>query len=164
MFKQALILWKMCWWILMCVENKSAPTATWVFTCVILSTLHIVKSIYLHMHTTQRDVFIILLNAYAYLFILSCSTQEAAGKKNTKKLRLLLSHVRVCCVELYENVKPALLVRQEWLWATWQAHLKASMSLSTFCASPCTRTWAWNFLKASSSSMPEKSISSTTQL
>lgn len=46
----------------------------------------------------------------------------------------------------------------------WQSHLKASMSLSTFWASPWTRTWAWNFLRASSSSMPEKSISSTTQL
>lgn len=38
------------------------------------------------------------------------------------------------------------------------------MSRSTFCASPCTRMCAWNFLSASSSSMAEKSISSTTQL
>lgn len=44
------------------------------------------------------------------------------------------------------------------------SYLKASMSRSTFCASPCTRMWAWNFRRASSSSMPEKSISSTTQL
>ena len=43
-------------------------------------------------------------------------------------------------------------------------HLKASMSLSTFWASPWTRIWAWNFRRASSSSVPEKSISSTTQL
>lgn len=44
------------------------------------------------------------------------------------------------------------------------SYLKASISRSTFCASPCTRMWAWNFRRASSSSMPEKSISSTTQL
>lgn len=45
-----------------------------------------------------------------------------------------------------------------------QPNLKASMSRSTFCASPCTRMCAWNFLSASSNSMAEKSISSTTQL
>lgn len=38
------------------------------------------------------------------------------------------------------------------------------MSLSTFWASPWTLIWAWNFLRASSRSIPEKSISSTTQL
>lgn len=38
------------------------------------------------------------------------------------------------------------------------------MSRSTFWASPCTRIWAWNLRRASSSSMAEKSISSTTQL
>jgi len=43
-------------------------------------------------------------------------------------------------------------------------HLKASIKRSTFWASPCTRMWDWNFRKASSSSIPEKSISSTTQL
>lgn len=42
--------------------------------------------------------------------------------------------------------------------------LKASMSRSTFWASPWTRMWFWNFLRASSSSMLWKSISSTTQL
>lgn len=44
------------------------------------------------------------------------------------------------------------------------SNLKASMSRSTFWASPWTRMWFWNFLRASSSSMPWKSISSTTQL
>lgn len=44
------------------------------------------------------------------------------------------------------------------------SYLKASIRRSTFWASPWTRMWAWNFLSASSSSMPEKSISSTTQL
>lgn len=43
-------------------------------------------------------------------------------------------------------------------------YLKASTSLSTRCASPCTLIWAWNFLRASSRSIPEKSISSRTQL
>lgn len=43
-------------------------------------------------------------------------------------------------------------------------NLKASISLSTFWASPWTLICAWNFLKASSMSIPEKSISSTTQL
>lgn len=43
-------------------------------------------------------------------------------------------------------------------------YLKASMSRSTFWASPCTRMCAWNLRRASSSSMLEKSISSTTQL
>lgn len=42
--------------------------------------------------------------------------------------------------------------------------LNASMSRSTFWASPWTRMCAWNFRRASSSSMAEKSISSTTQL
>ncbi len=50
------------------------------------------------------------------------------------------------------------------IWRWLESHLNASISLSTFCASPCTRIWAWNFLKASSNSIPEKSISSTTQL
>lgn len=44
------------------------------------------------------------------------------------------------------------------------SYLKASMSRSTFWASPCTRMCAWNLRRASSSSMLEKSISSTTQL
>lgn len=43
-------------------------------------------------------------------------------------------------------------------------YLKASISRSTFCASPWTLMCAWNFLSASSSSIAEKSISSTTQL
>ena len=38
------------------------------------------------------------------------------------------------------------------------------MSRSTFWASPWTRMWDWNFRSASSKSMEEKSISSTTQL
>lgn len=42
--------------------------------------------------------------------------------------------------------------------------LNASMSRSTFWASPWTRMCAWNLRRASSSSMAEKSISSTTQL
>lgn len=44
------------------------------------------------------------------------------------------------------------------------SNLKASISRSTFWASPWTRMWFWNFLSASSSSMLWKSISSTTQL
>lgn len=48
-------------------------------------------------------------------------------------------------------------------FSAW-SYLKASMSRSTFWASPWTRMWFWNFLRASSNSMPWKSISSTTQL
>lgn len=44
------------------------------------------------------------------------------------------------------------------------SHLYASISRSTFCASPWTLMCAWNFRSPSSSSRPEKSISSTTQL
>lgn len=43
-------------------------------------------------------------------------------------------------------------------------HLKASTSRSTRWASPWTLIWAWNFRRASSRSIPEKSISSRTQL
>lgn len=43
-------------------------------------------------------------------------------------------------------------------------YLNASTNLSTFWASPWTFICAWNFLRASSRSIPEKSISSTTQL
>lgn len=88
------------------------------------------------------------------------------SKRFRVPLPALLSHVMdCCCVELFlKSEARAPLVSEAWLWASWQSHLKASMSLSTFCASPWTRTWAWNFLRASSSSMPEKSISSTTQL
>lgn len=60
------------------------------------------------------------------------------------------------------NISPALTYQMpsvnEW------SYLKASMSRSTFWASPWTRMWFWNFLSASSSSMLWKSISSTTQL
>lgn len=49
-----------------------------------------------------------------------CFTHDAGAKKYIyiERLRLLLSHVRVCCVELYENAKPELLVRQGHLCAT----------------------------------------------
>lgn len=46
----------------------------------------------------------------------------------------------------------------------WVSDLKASIRRSTFWASPCTLMCAWNLRSASSSSMAEKSISSTTQL
>ncbi len=76
--------------------------------------------------------------------------------------------------DLQNKMKKSAVISNEWLFIvclySWCmlchviTHLKASIRRSTFCASPWTRIWAWNFRKASSSSITEKSSSSTTQL
>lgn len=101
----------------MCAETESALTSARFFPyCVIASSLHFVKSICLHLNPLQRDVVIILLNAQACLVVLQ--KEAGAKRRSANRLRVLLTRVRVCGVELFENVKPELLVRQGRLRAT----------------------------------------------